>query len=307
MPERIPAFFTKLPLWGQWLLISVLALIIYAPIVGNSFLNDDFSIIKGVCVNKHLNTNGFFRPLSDISIFINYQLFHMNPAGYYLTGIFLHATSALLLFHFCLRWRCFSNDASQCTFALISALLFLTYPFHNESVAWILGRGALMANLMGMAALLVLVSGTKELYKICAVCLCYFVALAIYESVIVLPVMIILYLLVFKRSLRSIDIWALFLAITFILHFLLRYWVSGTITGDYGADFFTGRVSGVFVNAFKVCGRMILPPMQNAKQFIITFSIILVVLVLMAIFLWRQVKNNKQAKTFLLLQCSFFC
>ena len=305
MPERLPAFFNKLPWWGQWLVISVLALIIYAPIVNNSFLNDDFSIIKGVCVDENLNTNGFFRPLSDISIFLDYQLFHMNPAGYYLTGIFLHALSTLLLFHFCLRWRCFSNDTLQGSFALIAALLFLTYPFHNESVAWILGRGALMANLVGMAALLILVSDAKEVYKMCGVCLCYFVGLAIYESVIVLPALIILYILVVKRSARMAGWWTLFLGITFITHFILRYWVSGTITGEYGAGFFSNGVSGIVVNAFKVCGRMILPPMYNAKIFTLTFSIILVLLVLIVVYLWRQIKNNKQAGTFFLLQCSF--
>jgi hypothetical protein len=303
--EKWVSAFVRLPWLLQWVIINVLALLLYAPVINNSFLNDDFYVIKKVCLDGQLNTNGFFRPLSDISIFLTWQVFGMNPVGYYLTGILLHALNALLIFHFCLRWRWLPDKISQQAFAFVAALLFLTYPFHNESVAWILGRGALVSNLFGMAGLLILISDGKEIYKIGGVCLCYFAGLAIYETVIVLPAMIVLYLMVVKRDIRKTAWWALFLGITLILHFMVRFWVSGGVTGDYGSGFFIGNVMTVLVNIFKVTGRMVLPPVDNSILFVVLFSIILLLAAFVFIYLWRAIKNNKPAKQFFLVQCSF--
>jgi hypothetical protein len=89
----------------QWLILSLLALLLYIPVIGNYFVNDDFVVLRKVCLEKELNTDGFFRPLSDISIYANYLLNGFNPLGYTITSIVIHAFNALLLFHFCLRWH----------------------------------------------------------------------------------------------------------------------------------------------------------------------------------------------------------
>src|SRR5690242_11342208 len=149
--------FAKLPWYLQWLVTSVLALVVYWPILGNSFVADDHIVLKKVCIDKQLNVDGFFRPLSDITLYINYVINGLHPAGYYLWNILFHALDAVLLFHFCLRWRWTDNEHKQLLTAALGALLFLIYPFHTEPVVWILGRAALMGNTFAMLALVCMV------------------------------------------------------------------------------------------------------------------------------------------------------
>lgn len=299
-------FFLKLKWWWQLIIISLLSLAIYAPIAGNSFLNDDFIVIKRVCIDGQLIAHGFFRPLSDISIFFTYQLSGLHPLPFYLTGILLHGLSTLLLIRLCIDWQWTSDEVRQKRFALLTGMLFFTYPFHNESVAWILGRGALIANTLGIAALLILVRPGGQVLKIILVCICYFVGLAAYETVVVLPGMVFIYLLFNKAGNRQIAAWILALGVTLLLHLLLRIGVSGSLAGEYGSRFFSAALSLFIVNAGKALGRTFLPPMDSPELLILLFVIFLGLAVGVLFYLHKRLCDDKQALFFLYTQIGFF-
>ncbi|NII27513.1 hypothetical protein HB364_20665 [Pseudoflavitalea sp. X16] len=306
MVKKALAWFAKSSWWLQWLIISMLALVLFAPIIGNSFVSDDFSVLKKVCIDRQLNINGFFRPLSDITLFINYLVGGFNPAGYYLTNILLHALDVLLLFHFCRRWQWTPDTHKQLLFAGIAALLFLTYPFHSEPVVWILGRACLLANTFGMLALVIMVSTWKEPYKIAGVAACYFVGMTGYESVMILPAMVFVWLLAGKAALRRHIIWMLTLGLTLSAHFIIRVKASGGVTGEYGASLLSTDPLKVLTGVVKTSGRFFLPPMEQGKLMTLLFIIVAGALLFLLFKLWKRIRADRQAVYFLLSQLAFF-
>lgn len=85
-------------------------------------------------------------PLSWLSAALDYALWGMNPAGYHLTNVLLHALTAALFYRvvlFLLRLRrgvAPERDWRAGTAAAFAALLFAIHPLRVESVAWITER-----------------------------------------------------------------------------------------------------------------------------------------------------------------------
>ncbi len=280
---------------------------LFMPIVGNTFLNDDYIVLKRVCIDRQLNINGFFRPLSDITLFINYLLGGFNPFGYYLTNILLHGFDTLLLFHFCRLWKWTTDVNKQLLFAAIAALLFLTYPFHMEPVVWILGRACLLANTFGILALVIMVSKWKESYRISGVAGCYFIGMTAYESVMVLPAMILVLLIFEKASVRRCCIWMFAMTLTLLGHFALRVKASGNLTGEYGGHLLHFSFSDIIARTVKTTGRFLLPPMQHATTLAILFIITTIIVLFLLFRLWKALKNDRQALFFLLALFALLC
>lgn len=297
--------FAKLPWYIQWLVTSVLALVVYWPILGNSFVADDYIVLKKVCIDKQLNTEGLFRPLSDITLYINYMVSGFQPAGYYIWNIPVHALDAVLLFHFCLLWKWTDDGRKQLLTASLSALLFLTYPFHSEPIDWILGRGALMSNSFGMLALVCLVSNWKTYQKIMVVVICYFIGMLAYESVMVLPAMVFIWLLSRSSSIKSYLVWMGCMVFTLVLHFILRLQVSGTVTGDYGAGFFKASVLEVLARSAKTVGRLFLPPIADTRVINVLFLVVVAMVGVVLFRLWKKGSNDKKGMYYFLQMMAF--
>lgn len=305
--EKILIKFERFPWWLQWILTGVLAVILYMPITGNTFVSDDYFVLKKVCIDHKLNTDGFFRPLSDITLYLNYLAGGFNPIGYCLTNILVHALDTLLLFHFCRLWKWTEDSCKQLIFAGIAALLFLCYPFHSEPVVWILGRACLLANTFGIMALVVMVSDWKEPYKIASVAICYFIAMTAYESVMVLPAMILIWLIFDKASVRRCCIWMFAMALTLLGHFVLRIKASGNVAGEYGGRLLHFSFSDIIARTVKTTGRFLLPPMQHATTLAILFIITTIIVLFLLFRLWKALKNDRQALFFLLALFALLC
>lgn len=258
----------RLPWWMQWLISTLAALVLYIPILGNTFVSDDWLVLKRLAMEGRLNTNGFFRPLSDMTIWLNYQLGGLNALNYYLFGIILRGLSAVLLYRFCLQWPWAEGDDRKYLFAGLSALIFITYPFHNEPVAWILGRGALMAGIFTIAALLILTGTLKHGLKIAGICICYFIGLLAYESILFLPMIVLVYLFATNRSYALTGLYFFIMALTLGLHVFLRVEISGTLAGDYGERFINVEPGGFILNGLKAIVRSFVPPQSDSNLFI---------------------------------------
>lgn len=299
-------FLLKLKWWWQLLILGLLSLAIYAPIMGNSFVSDDYWVIRKVCKDGQLNIEGFFRPLSDITLYLNYLLTGLDPAGYYITNILLHAVDTLLLFHFCRLWKWTNDGKKQLQFAALAALLFLTYPFHNEPVVWILGRASLLASTFGMMALVIMVSNWKEAWKITGVATCFFIAMTGYESVMVLPGLVFTWLWTTRANFRRYLWWMTTLGLVLAAHFLLRIWASGSVAGEYGADRLKFDLPGVAAKILKALGRFIFPPLQNVQLITVLFLAGVAAMTLLFFRVGRRVRADKQATGYFISLLAFF-
>lgn len=149
-----PPAATGFPLWLGASLLFVVTFIAYAPSLRGDFLWDDDDYVTN---NPTLNdANGLFRiwiefgatrqyyPLVYSTFWVEKHVWGLNPIGYHVVNVLLHAAGALLL------WRVLAT--LKIPGALLAALLFGLHPLHVESVAWITERKNVLSGLFYFAA-----------------------------------------------------------------------------------------------------------------------------------------------------------
>jgi hypothetical protein len=252
------------------------SILLYLPVIKRQFVSDDFKVLYRVCIEKNFFTKGFFRPLSDISIFMNYNLAGFNPILFNSFNIVIHGVNSYLVY---LTSLFFFNSAGffkKKQLAVFSSLIFLSYPFHNEAVVWLLGRGASLACMLSLLSVVCYYTIENISLRNVLVCLFYFLSISAFESTILFPLIFMITLWAERGTGSTIRNWAIMLFSTLFLHLVLRYAISQSLMGHYGNEFFHSGFKVYFLNAVKTAGRLFLPPTQNAELitavFILLFS-----------------------------------
>lgn len=164
-PRRQPAIEsapTRSAAWDRttlfWVVCSialvVLAFALYSPSLKNGFVFDDADLI----VNDHklrsfwnlsssLANN--YRPLRTISYALDYAVWGLNPTGFRITNILIHAGNCVLALLVARRVTGGARVAS-----LVAALVFAVHPVQVESVAYISGRRDVLFTLFFLAGFL---------------------------------------------------------------------------------------------------------------------------------------------------------
>ena len=248
------------------------AIIFYYPIINNRFLSDDYDSLYRICVERRILFKELLRPLIDISFYLNYMISGLRPWSYYITNVAIHLINSFLLYRFALSFALF-NDRRREVFAIISAFLFLVYPFHNEAVAWLTGRVSSTAALCAIIVLNLWVSSLKQGSKILLCGFIYLVGLLSYESILLLP-MIVWVLSINSGVFPRQNLQRLLYAVGFILGaILLRFIISGAVYANYGERMVTSSFNVYLARALKTFGRSIMPPSENAALLQIGFCV----------------------------------
>ncbi len=141
------------------LLVVAAAIAPYIPALSYQFLNwDDITYVLNnpwirswSSVNLvHIFTKPYFAnflPLHLASYMVDYSLWSLNPFGYHLQSILLHALNAVLVL-LAVR-RMFGSTGV----ALLAALFFAVHPSHVEAVAWISIRKDLLSTTFALLTL----------------------------------------------------------------------------------------------------------------------------------------------------------
>lgn len=104
-----------------------------------------FSQILEIFTNFY---NSNYLPLHLLSYLIDYKIWGLNPVGYHLTGIILHAISSALIFSFIF------NELKHFWPAMLGALIFALHPVCVESVVWISERKNALSMLFLLASMI---------------------------------------------------------------------------------------------------------------------------------------------------------
>lgn len=171
-------------------LIFALALGVYSSALSGQFIWDDDYLIRDnkyltswsnlpEILSKDINSGadavcGFYRPLQMLSYRFDYLFWKLEPAGYHLTNILLHALAAWLVF-------LLIEPAGGWLTALFTSMFFLTHPVQTEAVAYISGRADLLTAVFIFSA--ILFDGQKRSLSLIA----YSLALLSKESALVFP------------------------------------------------------------------------------------------------------------------------
>ena len=137
-------------------LIIIVTLVAYIPAMRGGFVWNDEEV-GSLGKNIVLEENGLYRvwltsdsvnywPVTWTSFWLEYQLWGLNPAGYHVVNILIHAACGLLVWRILLRLKIPG--------AWLAAMIFAVHPVNVESVAWITQRKNTLSLLFFLVAML---------------------------------------------------------------------------------------------------------------------------------------------------------
>jgi tetratricopeptide (TPR) repeat protein len=172
IPTHHPEGFTASRLWGRaaglstivntigrWitagpalpLALGVVTMAVFLPGLGNDFVdwddhvnfidNQDFRGLAWKNLRWMFTTAllGQWIPLSWLTLGLDYSVWGMNPVGYHLTNVLLHALGAVVFYFVARRLLAAATDWNASVLAISAAaatLFFSIHPLRAESVAW---------------------------------------------------------------------------------------------------------------------------------------------------------------------------
>src|SRR6266581_72470 len=174
-PERREPVALALPQrWILWLVPTLIALVTFGaflPTLHNQFVNWDDD--KNFLENPHYRGLGWtqlswmwtthlghYIPLTWMTFGLDYLLWGMNPLGYHLTNLLLHAANAVVFFFITRRLltRALPSPSERghtlAVSAALAALVFSIHPLRVESVAWATERRDVLSGLFYLSAVL---------------------------------------------------------------------------------------------------------------------------------------------------------
>ncbi len=200
---------------GRWipLAIAAVTLIVYAPALRNGFV--DFDDKMNFLDNPHFRGLGWKQlrwmlttflmghwiPLTWMTLGLDYSVWGMNPFGYHLTNVLLHAANAAV-FYFVAR-RLLGKAMARLEGvplqlgAGLAALFFALHPLRAESVAWVTERRDVVSGLFFLLTILTYLraceaDGAERGRWLAGSVGCYALALASKSIVMTLPFILIL-------------------------------------------------------------------------------------------------------------------
>jgi len=175
-------------------LICLLTILAYLPAVHGDFIWDDWQlfIVKNPMLrdwqglyNIWFSTKSAdYYPLAYTSFWLDWHIWELEPTGYHLVNILLHAASSVLLWRVLKRLRIPGG--------WLAAMLFALHPVNVESVAWIAERKNTLSFLFyvgaGLSYLHFLGRGQKTKYALALILFCC--ALLAKTGAVMLPVVL---------------------------------------------------------------------------------------------------------------------
>lgn len=204
--QQKPAACNPNPKWQAVVFLTILsiAFLLYASTLGHGFIFswDDFEYvvnnrdihgfslgnIKAILSSYYV---GNYAPLHLLSYMLDYQFWGLNPVGYHLSNILLHALNGILVYRLFIKL-----ELSELP-ALFGSVLFILHPVQVESVAWIAERKNVLSALFFLLALLSYIeykqaiSGHTRHYLLSLTFLTF--ALMSKSAAVIFPVVIIFY------------------------------------------------------------------------------------------------------------------
>src|SRR2546426_7539260 len=161
--------------WVRWLpplLVVLVTLATFLPALQNQFVawDDDQNFLanphyrglgwRHLCWMWTTFHMGHYLPLTWMTLGMDYLLWGMNPVGYHLTSLLLHAANAVVFFFIVRRLLTRALPSpSERGYALtvsagVASLVFAIHPLRVESVAWATERRDVLSGLFYLVAIL---------------------------------------------------------------------------------------------------------------------------------------------------------
>ncbi len=219
--------------------IAVLVFALYGEVLRYGFVWDDQYLvdyderIRSIDIprffSQYFFRGDYYRPLTLLSLSIDWFLYGKNPAGFHLTNILLHICVSIVLL---VVFRMIIGDVSA---LLAGAVVFAVHPVHVENIAFISARSDILVALfylLSFASYLCFRErpGLSRYAWLSASLVSYALSLFSKEMAITLPVILILFDALNRKKIEKPGIYALFVFV-FVVWFVMRYGALGEIVG----------------------------------------------------------------------------
>jgi len=230
--------------------------------IGSGLISDDYKIlVQGL---NGFTDHQFFRPGT---FWLNMALFGKVTWLYHLCNVILHAGNALLFWFIAAQWF---NDDRLSSKPFLTAIFFVCWPTHIDSVVWISGAASVFSTFLFLSSLFCLFQydNTQKLWWFLSALVGWFAALCTYESTWVgfwiFPMIFHL-----KRSWPLRKILRLFISLMmiFVGYLLLRNQFIGDWIGTYGDLHQQFDVTHIVLNMFRFTIRAMIPHYHGGIYF----------------------------------------
>jgi tetratricopeptide (TPR) repeat protein len=133
-------------------------------VMNTEFLGDPSNVFTAFTTHaftSHREEGVYYRPILLLTYFADYAVWKLDPMGYHLTNVVLHASATITLFFLVLALLRGGGGRANAT-ALFAALLFAAHPVQTESVAWVAGRNDVLLGLFLIGSFLCYVEQYRE-------------------------------------------------------------------------------------------------------------------------------------------------
>lgn len=147
---------TKQRIWLATLTLAALVAIVYWPTLNNQFVSDDTMYVTDTAelasaeglrdIWFKLGVTPQYYPLVHTALWIQYQLWGLQPAGYHAVNMLMHLAVVVLL------WRLLVQ--LKLPGAWLGAAVYAVHPVQVETVAWISEQKNLLSNGFAIAAIM---------------------------------------------------------------------------------------------------------------------------------------------------------
>jgi tetratricopeptide (TPR) repeat protein len=191
--------------------MALATLVVFVPGIANDFVDwdDDLNFVG----NPHYRglgwsqlrwmftatVTGHYIPVTWMTLGLDYVLWGMNPAGYHLTNLVLHALNTIVFTLIAIRLlglaRRRTGGATLWAGAATAALFFSLHPLRAETVAWVTERRGLLSAFFTLLTVLTYLraaaaEGGPRRRWLAASVGCYLLALASKAAVVPLPLVL---------------------------------------------------------------------------------------------------------------------
>ena len=239
-----------------WLCLAllILGLLGYGLTLNSFFVADDYFLLRQSQAGWSLLARAdfaFYRPLTLLTWWLNFQVGHLQPWSYHAGNLLLHVINSLLVAGLV------NLLATHRRYGWLAGLVFCVYPAQPEAVTWLAGRFDVLATTGELLAFIYVlkfyrgwqtgpVLKTRQHWLwLGAALFCYWLALLSKEAAVFLPLMVAAYLtlesFIGRTSPRRaiglvVGVTTLFLLVT-SLYFGLRLAVLGSFGSYNDADY----------------------------------------------------------------------
>lgn len=238
-----------------FLVLCVIITASYLPTFSGQFILDDHPMVNknpyikefqpfqsyffqedGVSAHDKIDDyhSGYYRPLVNLTYFLDYKLWGMRATGFRTTNLILHLMTCFLLY--IILSRCYEDAAVP----LIATLLFGLHPVNSETVSWTAARNNILVSLFSLASLYFYASKRPEKRILSTTLSLLFFAMALFSkefAVMLLPIFFLYNRAIINRELgRSRDEWIGYIPYVVILafYFTMRWMVTQSILSPGG-------------------------------------------------------------------------